>query len=261
MNFKKAIYAAAPVLLAGGLYLGGNEAIAKTVTKTITIITKGSLYREVLDSELAMMPNYEDYLNNYFTEKIQVGLAAKYKLYHKTETQTQTLIEVPDDPVITAKTVPAEEPAAEQAPACEHSFSWVEEQEATAEEDAIYVNRCDSCGMVIGSRREPGTAVGRLQQEVMEKIRNAVSAIEAGDDGSQGTKVVVIDTGNWTCFSQRVLDELAKHPSVSLEIHYSYQNTRYVLVIPVGADLEAIRREDGFYGFRYLDSIFGGYEE
>lgn len=258
MNFKKAVYAAAPVLLAGGLYLGGNEAIAKTVTKTITIITKGSRYEQVDENTLQKRLEYGDY---FYEKAFFYGECWFYNLYYKTETQTQTLIEVPDDPVITAKTVPAEEPAAEQAPACEHSFSWVEEQEATAEEDAIYVNRCDSCGMVIGSRREPGTAAGRLQQEVMEKIRNAVSAIEAGDDGSQGTKVVVIDTGNWTCFSQRVLDELAKHPSVSLEIHYSYQNTRYVLVIPAGADLEAIRREDGFYGFRYLDSIFGGYEE
>ena len=153
------------------------------------------------------------------------------------------------------------EPVVEAVPACEHSFSWVEEQEATATEDAIYVNRCGNCGIVIGSRREPGTAAGKFQQEIQEKISSAVSAIEAGDNGSAGTKTVVIDTGIWTCFNQKVLDELAKHPNVSLEIHYSYKNVRYVLVIPAGADLEAIRREDGFYGFRYLDSIFGGYQE
>ena len=136
-----------------------------------------------------------------------------------------------------------------------------ESDETTATEDAIYVNRCGNCGIVVGSRREPGTAAGKFQQEIQEKISSAVSAIEAGDNGSTGTKTVVIDTGIWTCFNQKVLDELAKHPNVSLEIHYSYKNVRYVLVIPAGADLEAIRREDGFYGFRYLDSIFGGYEE
>lgn len=256
MNWKKVAYAVAPVLLAGGLYLSGSDVLAKTVTKVINTVTKGTVVEKDTNS-----------IDNCYKTKgytIEAGIDesgyAHYCVYEITETETATITEVPDDPVITEKTVPVAEPVVE-VPACEHSFSWVEEQEATATEDAIYVNRCGNCGIVIGSRREPGTAAGKFQQEIQEKISSAVSAIEAGGNGSAGTKTVVIDTGIWTCFNQKVLDELAKHPNVSLEIHYSYKNVRYVLVIPAGADLEAIRREDGFYGFRYLDSIFGGYQE
>lgn len=260
MNWKKVAYAVAPVLLAGGLYLSGSDVLAKTVTKVIKTVTKGAL---VVGKHYGSIDDH--YKNSgYIIEKgIDGSQCTYYYVYEKTETQTEIITEVPDDPVITEKTVPVAvpEPVVEAVPACEHSFSWVEEQEATATEDAIYVNRCGNCGIVIGSRREPGTAAGKFQQEIQEKINSAVSAIEAGDNGSAGTKTVVIDTGIWTCFNQKVLDELAKHPNVSLEIHYSYKNVRYVLVIPAGADLEAIRREDGFYGFRYLDSIFGGYQE
>lgn len=259
MNWKKVAYAVAPVLLAGGLYLSGSDVLAKTVTKVIKTVTKGTLAEKDISS-------IDDHYKNsgYIIEaSIDESGYTHYYVYGKTETETATITEVPDDPIITEKTVPVAEPepVVEAVPACEHSFSWVEEQEATATEDAIYVNRCGNCGIVIGSRREPGTAAGKFQQEIQEKINSAVSAIEAGDNGSAGTKTVVIDTGIWTCFNQKVLDELAKHPNVSLEIHYSYKNVRYVLVIPAGADLEAIRREDGFYGFRYLDSIFGGYQE
>lgn len=253
MNWKKVAYAVAPVLLAGGLYLSGSDVLAKTVTKVIKTVTQGT----VVEKDTNSIDNR--YRNGGHTIEARTDESGyiHYCVYEITETETATITEVPDDPVITEKTVPVAEPV----PACEHSFSWVEEQEATATEDAIYVNRCSNCGIVIGSRREPGTAAGKFQQEIQEKISSAVSAIEAGGNGSAGTKTVVIDTGIWTCFNQKVLDELAKHPNVSLEIHYSYKNVRYVLVIPAGADLEAIRREDGFYGFRYLDSIFGGYQE
>lgn len=255
MNWKKVAYAVAPVLLAGGLYLSGSDVLAKTVTTVIKTVTKGTVVEKDTN-------NIDSYRNGGYTFEARTDESgyAHYCVYGITETETATITEVPDDPVITEKTVPVAEPVVE-VPACEHSFSWVEEQEATATEDAIYVNRCGNCGIVIGSRREPGTAAGKFQQEIQEKISSAVSAIEAGGNGSAGTKTVVIDTGIWTCFNQKVLDELAKHPNVSLEIHYSYKNVRYVLVIPAGADLEAIRREDGFYGFRYLDSIFGGYQE
>lgn len=270
MNWKKVAYAVAPVLLAGGLYLSGSDVLAKTVTKVITTaIAANDDVKDILRG----IETAEEWTDSSYIYKRTLITGDGYALdkiygyfkYEKTETQTETITEVPDDPIITEKTVPVAEPVSEPVveavPACEHSFSWVEEQEATATEDAIYVNRCSNCGIVIGSRREPGTAAGKFQQEIQEKISSAVSAIEAGGNGSAGTKTVVIDTGIWTCFNQKVLDELAKHPNVSLEIHYSYKNVRYVLMIPAGADLEAIRREDGFYGFRYLDSIFGGYQE
>lgn len=263
MNWKKVAYAVAPVLLAGGLYLSGSDVLAKTVTKLVAVTAAtGQWAGRVLTKNGGN--EFSD--ENYFYEwRVDGTGGVLYDKYEKIIIKTATITEVPDDPVITEKTVPVAEPVpepvVEAVPACEHSFSWVEEQEATVTEDAIYVNRCGNCGIVMGSRREPGTAAGKFQQEIQEKISSAVSAIEAGGNGSAGTKTVVIDTGIWTCFNQKVLDELAKHPNVSLEIHYSYKNVRYVLVIPAGADLEAIRREDGFYGFRYLDSIFGGYQE
>lgn len=160
MNWKKVAYAVAPVLLAGGLYLSGSDVLAKTVTKVIKTVTQGTVVEKDTNS-----------IDNRYKTKgytIEAGIDESgythYCVYGITETETATITEVPDDPVITEKTVPVAEPVpepvVEAVPACEHSFSWVEEQEATVTEDAIYVNRCGNCGIVIGSRREPGTAAG-----------------------------------------------------------------------------------------------------
>ena len=172
MNWKKVAYAVAPVLLAGGLYLSGSDVLAKTVTTVIKTVTKGTVVEKDTN-------NIDSYRNGGYTFEARTDESgyAHYCVYGITETETATITEVPDDPVITEKTVPVAEPVVE-VPACEHSFSWVEEQEATATEDAIYVNRCGNCGIVIGSRREPGTAAGKFQQEIQEKYITAEEILD-----------------------------------------------------------------------------------
>lgn len=58
-----------------------------------------------------------------------------------------------------------------------------------------------------------------------------------------------------------MLKQLAANSNVNYEIHYRYQGKRYVVVIPAGTDYSQLKDSNGYYGFRYLDSIFGGYEE
>ena len=65
----------------------------------------------------------------------------------------------------------------------------------------------------------------------------------------------------WEGEPQEMLKQLAANPNVNYEIHYRYQGKRYVVVIPAGTDYSQLKDSNGYYGFRYLDSIFGGYEE
>lgn len=76
-----------------------------------------------------------------------------------------------------------------------------------------------------------------------------------------GTPTAVIKTDYFICFTQEMLKQLASNPNVNYEIHYRYQGKRYVVVIPAGTDYSQLKDSNGYYGFRYLDSIFGGYEE
>lgn len=76
-----------------------------------------------------------------------------------------------------------------------------------------------------------------------------------------GTPIAVIKTDYFTCFTQEMLKQLVANPNVNYEIHYRYQGKRYVVVIPAGTDYSQLKDSNGYYGFRYLDSIFGGYEE
>lgn len=54
---------------------------------------------------------------------------------------------------------------------------------------------------------------------------------------------------------------LADNADIRYEIHYRYKGKQYVLIIPAGADYSQLQDSNGYFGFRYLDSIFGGYEE
>lgn len=157
-----------------------------------------------------------------------------------TDTLIETIVTYEE---VTEQTVPEEKPH-------QHSFSWEVETEATENTDAILVEKCSGCGQERKRMTGAGTAVYQFLDSVTDKIEKA-----------KNDETVVVNTHIWTCFNQKVLDTLAERPDVNLEVHYCYQGVKYVLTIPAGADLEAIKREDGFYGFRYLDKVFGGQEE
>lgn len=45
---------------------------------------------------------------------------------------------------------------------------------------------------------------------------------------------------------------------MDLTINYIYENLHYTVTIPAGADLTSLMDENGYIGFRQLDTAYGG---
>ena len=247
MNLKKILLFTAPVALAGFVYLGDaigiSEVVAKTVKQIVTIETMGTYVGVEWFPE-----NHEYYMDRknhktngyiyvYKTEEIGgtptgddspagSGNRAVYNKYEIKITETETEIEVPDDANV-SKVVPAVDPEAENA--------------KRREEAAIEVQK----------------AAEKKTEDFIKEIKKSIEQVIK----SATTGTVVIKTDYFTCFTQEMIDLLAANPDLNYEIHYRYKGKRYVVVIPAGTDYSKLEASNGYYGFRYLDSIFGGYEE
>ena len=243
MNVKKVLFYAAPVTLAGFLYLGEatgiGEVLAKTVKTVIKTETKGKLITDI---------NITDYSRDdkFIDERVDFY----YKRYEKiTETEIQT--EVPDDSQssdVSVKVVPTVDPEAEAA----RERARQEAIEKAREEAAVKV------------QKEAEQKTEDFAKEIAKMTEQAIQASAKTDEvngEAAGTPTAVIKTDYFTCFTQEMLKQLASNPNVNYEIHYRYQGKRYVVVIPAGTDYSQLKDSNGYYGFRYLDSIFGGYEE
>ncbi len=241
MKVKKMLFYAAPVALAGFLYLGETtgigEVLAKTVTTVIKIETKGK-HLGVTNIYLSNNNfNHDKYI--YVCKAVSALDYEQYDYYEKiTETETQT--EVPDDPQpedVSVKVVPTVDPEAEAVKVQKEAVKVQKEAEQKTED---------------------------FMKEIAKITEQAIQASAKADKANgeaAGTPTAVIKTDYFTCFTQEMLKQLAANPNVNYEIHYRYQGKRYVVVIPAGTDYSQLKDSNGYYGFRYLDSIFGGYEE
>ena len=112
MKVKKALFYAAPVALAGFLYIGEatgiGEVLAKTVKTVIKTETKGKWIRDI---SISFYSVDDKFIDEYYDEND----TPYYKRYERiTETEIQT--EVPDDPQssdVSVKVVPTVDPEAE----------------------------------------------------------------------------------------------------------------------------------------------------
>ena len=247
MKVKKVLFYAAPVALAGFLYIGEatgiGEVLAKTVKTVIKTETKGKWIRDI---SISFYSVDDKFIDEYYDEND----TPYYKRYERiTETEIQT--EVPDDPQssdVSVKVVPTVDPEAEAA----RERARQEAIEKAREEAAVKV------------QKEAEQKTEDFAKEIAKMTEQAIQASAKTDevDGeAAGTPTAVIKTDYFTCFTQGMLKQLAANPNVNYEIHYRYQGKRYVVVIPAGTDYSQLKDSNGYYGFRYLDSIFGGYEE
>lgn len=235
MKVKKVLFYAAPVALAGFLYIGEatgiGEVLAKTVKTVIKTETKGKWIRDI---SISFYSVDDKFIDEYCDEND----TPYYKRYERiTETEIQT--EIPDDSQssdVSVKVVPTVDP----------------EAEAAREEAAVKV------------QKEAEQKTEDFAKEIAKMTEQAIQASAKTDEANgeaAGTPTAVIKTDYFTCFTQGMLKQLAANPNVNYEIHYRYQGKRYVVVIPAGTDYSQLKDSNGYYGFRYLDSIFGGYEE
>ena len=243
MKVKKVLFYAAPVALAGFLYIGEatgiGEVLAKTVKTVIKTETKGKWIRDI---SISFYSVDDKFIDEYYDEND----TPYYKRYERiTETEIQT--EVPDDPQssdVSVKVVPTVDPEAEAA----RERARQEAIEKAREEAAVKVQK----------------EAEQKTEEIAKMTEQAIQASAKTDEvngEAAGTPTAVIKTDYFTCFTQEMLKQLASNPNVNYEIHYRYQGKRYVVVIPAGTDYSQLKDSNGYYGFRYLDSIFGGYEE
>lgn len=247
MKVKKVLFYAAPVALAGFLYIGEatgiGEVLAKTVKTVIKTETKGKWIRDI---SISFYSVDDKFIDEYYDEND----TPYYKRYERiTETEIQT--EVPDDPQssdVSVKVVPTVDPEAEAA----RERARQEAIEKAREEAEVKV------------QKEAEQKTQDFVKEIAKMTEQAIQASAKTDEvngEAAGTPTAVIKTDYFTCFTQEMLKQLAANPNVNYEIHYRYQGKRYVVVIPAGTDYSQLKDSNGYYGFRYLDSIFGGYEE
>lgn len=250
MKVKKVLFYAAPVALAGFLYIGEatgiGEVLAKTVTTVVKTVTKGN-YMGVFTLRSGNAFDSDKYI--YELKSLSVD-GDRYDYYERiTETEIQT--EVPDGPQpedVSVKVVPTVDPEAEAA----RERARQEAIEKAREEAAVKV------------QKEAEQKTEDFAKEIAKITEQAIQASAKTDEvngEAAGTPTAVIKTDYFTCFTQEMLKQLAANPNVNYEIHYRYQGKRYVVVIPAGTDYSQLKDSNGYYGFRYLDSIFGGYEE
>lgn len=247
MKVKKVLFYAAPVALAGFLYIGEatgiGEVLAKTVKTVIKTETKGKWIRDI---SISFYSVDDKFIDEYYDEND----TPYYKRYERiTETEIQT--EVPDDPQssdVSVKVVPTVDPEAEAA----YQRELQEAIEKAREEAEVKV------------QKEAEQKTEDFAKEIAKMTEQAIQASTKTDEvngEAAGTPTAVIKTDYFTCFTQEMLKQFASNPNVNYEIHYRYQGKRYVVVIPAGTDYSQLKDSNGYYGFRYLDSIFGGYEE
>lgn len=247
MKVKKALFYAAPVALAGFLYIGEATGIGEVLAKTVTTVVKTLMKGDYIGETVIKGTLDDKYIYEAQTGE---GDTFLYKYYKKiTETETQT--EVPDDPRssdVSVKVVPTVDPEAEAA----QERARQEAIEKVREEAAVKV------------QKEAEQKTEDFAKEIAKMTEQAIQASTKTDEVNgevAGTPTAVIKTDYFTCFTQEMLKQLAANPNVNYEIHYRYQGKRYVVVIPAGTDYSQLKDSNGYYGFRYLDSIFDGYEE
>ena len=122
-------------------------------------------------------------------------------------------------------------------------------QEATAIADAVLAYECTNCGRVTDYMKEPNSAFAQFNKESIASIETA-----------QKDAAVTLDTDIWNSFQGSVLSALSSRPDITLVIKYRYEGKRYTVTIPAGSDVLSLIDENGYCGFRTLDSWFGGSE-
>lgn len=247
MRLKKMMLYTAPVALAGFLYLGGTTGVGEVLAKVITTLT--AIPTETFETRERFEKHRGDsfvtlnYIYRYHGQVDNTDAQRAdfiYNKYLQTDTLTETQTEVPDDPVISAKVTPSEAP--------EEAERRQREAEQQRQEAAVAMQKA--------AEQKTVDFINEIKEQV-QQVRDGLTVAPTAN----GSPVAVITTDYFTCFTKEMLELLAANPDVSYEIHYRYQGKRYVLVIPAGADLGSLQDSNGYYGFRYLDSIFGGYEE
>ena len=185
-------------------------------------ISRGSLVVELNPDYLESLPEGEHTLQPVFEDEI--GPVVSFRIEKE------------------GSSAPVSAPAS--AVQHEHSFDWEVVREATPVSDGEMACVCSECGAV--SQRLPLSGYVAFNWDLAEKIRNA-----------QPGAAVSVQTSMWVSLYAISLDELAKRPDVSVVIDFRYQGVNYQVTIPAGADIAALKDENGYAGFLFIGTKYG----
>lgn len=241
MKLKNILLFTAPVALAGFMFLGETVGVNQVFAKRVA--QKGNLVNGLfLTVGLNDYADFEDDSYYYVYKGFNSAESGYFDVYEK------TYIEVEEES--NEKVTPAVDPEAEEARRREAAA--IEEQNAKRrEEAAIEVQKA--------AEKKTEDFTNEITTSIEQAIKNPT--VQTSQNNSDSVENAVIKTDYFTCFTQDMIDLLAANPDLNYEIHYRYKGKRYVVVIPAGTDYSKLEASNGYYGFRYLDSIFGGYEE
>ena len=253
MKVKKALFYVAPVALAGFLYIGEATGIGEVLAKTVKTVIQTETEGKYEGQETSSTNNGKEYKDNSYIYKLssenKSDGSCVYDKYPIIKTDIVTETEVPDDSQssdVSVKVVPTVDPEAEKAEAEKRrQEAAVKVQKEAEQKTEDFINEISKI----------------TEQAIQAAMKSASGTDNAAGTSAAQTSTAVIKTDYFTCFTQEMLKQLAANPNVNYEIHYRYQGKRYVVVIPAGTDYSQLKDSNGYYGFRYLDSIFGGYEE
>lgn len=255
MKLKKMVLYTAPIALAGALYLGGASGVDEVLAKTIkTKVTGEQQGIESFKEDSVHRENGESFEQDGYWYVYYGYDPSAARVYYKKYPIVEKEIEVPDDD-ISNKVVPTVDP--EKA----------EQERRAAEQERREAEQKRREEAALQEQKATEQKVEDFKTELVAQVKQLRSAAASADHPSAATTdtaetnaTVVMKTDYFTCFTTEMMELLAANPDVNYEIHYRYQGKRYVLIIPAGTDFSSLESSDGYYGFRYLDSIFGGYE-
>lgn len=133
-----------------------------------------------------------------------------------------------------------------------HNYEEVTVKEATPTEDAIVTMQCTVCGQQQVHSTVPGSAVRKFIKDTVNQVEKAPA------NGN-----IIVSTEIWTCFNRSVIEALKSRQDVTITVNFVYKHTGYTFTIPAGYGVEALDvlpDENGYCGFMYLLSVFGGGE-
>lgn len=132
-----------------------------------------------------------------------------------------------------------------------HSHTWIQKEHisATATEDALVVPICQECGVMDSMTKRPGSAHVRFLKDTAQQIIDA-----------EVNATIMVTSELWFSTNHLITDAMAARKDVSLTINYKYEGKYYTVTIPAGTDMAALLGENGWVGFRYVDSVFPGRE-
>ena len=132
------------------------------------------------------------------------------------------------------------QPASQQSPSHEHSYSWQTVKEATETEDGEEVYIC-SCGDI--ADRRSISATGTYWTNCENKLKDA----KTGDS-------VLLESGLWHSFSKKTMQEIANRRDIDVVITLTYKGVNYKITIPKGTTFDTSL---DWYGPEKLKQMFG----